>query len=88
MSAPVIVASVLVLAGLLLGLLPERRRRMAALPLMALAPGLVLWIAALHGLGIGVLWAAAVAALYRAPMIYWLRRLCGFDRRNGAGQAG
>lgn len=88
MSAPVLIASLVVFAGLLLGLMPERRRRVPALPLLALAPGLLLWIAALHGLGIGFLWSAAVAALYRGPLIYWLRRLRGLGRRGGAGQVG
>lgn len=88
MSAPVAVASVLVLAALFLGLLPERRRRVPALPLLALSPVVILWIAALHGLGTGLLWTAALAALYRGPLIYWLRSAYGLGRRNGARQAG
>ena len=88
MSAPVAVASVVVLAALFLSLLPERRRRVPALPLLALAPALIVWLAALHGLGIGLLWTAALSALYRGPLIYWLRSAYGLGRRNGARQAG
>lgn len=88
MSVPVAVATLVVLAGLFLGLLPERRRRVPALPLLVLAPGLILWIAALHGLGTGLLWTAALAALYRGPLIYWLRSALVIGRRNGTRQAG
>lgn len=88
MSFPVAVAILLVVAGLVLGLLPERHCRVPALPLLVLAPGLILWIAALHGLGTGLLWTVALAALYRGPLIYWLRSAFGIGRRNGSRQAG
>lgn len=89
MSTPIVIAIYLVAVGFCLGLLPERRRYLPALPLVALGPMIVLWIAALYGLDVGALWALALAGLYRAPLSYWLRRFIASARSGGgAGQAG
>ena len=77
MSAPVIAASLWVLAGVAVALLPLRFQYLPGGLLLLIAPGLLVWIGAMHGVWVALAAMLAVLSMFRRPLRELLRRARG-----------
>lgn len=70
MTAPLVAASLWVLAATATALLPMRRQYAPGLVLLVLAPMLLGWIGSVHGAWAAALALLAVLSLFRRPLIF------------------
>lgn len=77
MSAPVIAASLWVLAGVTVALLPLRFQYLPGGLLLLCAPGLLIWLGAVHGAWVALAATLAVLSMFRRPLRGLLRRARG-----------
>jgi len=77
MSAPVIAASLWVLAGAMVAFLPLRYQYLPGGLLLLCAPGLLVWLGAVHGIWVALAALLAVLSMFRRPLRELLRRAWG-----------
>ena len=77
MSLPLILACLWVVAAAITATQPMRRQRIVGLPLLLLAPVLILWLSVVHGAWVGVVACLAVLSMFRRPLLYLLARVRG-----------
>ena len=77
MSTPLILGCFWVLASAITAMLPMRRQMVPGIALLIVAPFLLVWIGWVHGwlwLALGLF---AFVAMFRNPLLYFLRRALG-----------
>jgi hypothetical protein len=77
MTAPLVAACLWALAATVVALLPMRRQMVPGLALLLTAPGLIVWIGAVHGVWWAVAGLAAFLSMFRNPLLYFARRALG-----------
>ncbi|TDK43214.1 DUF2484 family protein [Antarcticimicrobium luteum] len=77
MSAPVIAASLWVLAGAGIAFLPLRCQYLPGGLLLLSAPGLLVWLGAVYGIWIALAALLAVLSMFRRPLGHLARRAWG-----------
>ena len=77
MSAPLIAASLWVLAGVTVAFLPLRFQYLPGGLLLLIAPALLVWIGAVHGVWVALAATLAVLSMFRRPLRELLRRARG-----------
>ena len=77
MSAPVIAASLWVLAGAVTAMLPMRRQMWSGGLLLLSAPGLLVWLGIAHGIWVALAALLAVLSMFRRPLRHLARQALG-----------
>jgi Protein of unknown function (DUF2484) len=77
MSPPVIAACLWVLAATVTAFLPMRRQYLPGVPLLILAPVILIWLGVQHGIWITGVATLAFLSMFRNPPIYFARKAMG-----------
>ena len=88
MSGPAFAACLWVIAAAATALLPMRAQMLPGLALLIAAPGLVVWIGAVHGWLWTVPAVLAFVSMFRRPLAYLLHRLTGWPPLRPQGPEG
>ena len=78
MSSSLLAACLWALAATITAFLPMRRQFPPGIALLILAPVLIVWIGATHGIWLAALGLAGFVSMFRRPLAYYARR--GWER--------
>ncbi len=79
MSLSVLLAFLWVVASAIVAMLPMRHQYAPGLPLLLVAPVLIIWIGYDHGWGFSVVGLLAFGSMFRHPLRYLTRKALGLS---------